>query len=88
MRMLSIVLWFMLVALLMGYNIQVTRMVGIGVQTATLARMQRVVIEENKRIMAARELVQAPALISDSAEQKFGYELLSIEDILYVDVQE
>ena len=29
MRMLSIVLWFMLVALLMGYNIQVTRMVGI-----------------------------------------------------------
>ena len=88
MKMLSVVLWFMLVALLMGYNIQVTRMVGIEVQTATVARMQRVVIEENKRIMAARELVQAPALISDSAEKKFGYELLSIDDIIYVDAQE
>ena len=82
------VLLIMVVLLMIAYNIQVTRIARLDSQIETLQQRQEAVIEENKRIMAARELVRDPQAIGEIAETQLGYELLGVDSILHLDVQQ
>jgi len=84
----SALLALLLVLLLSAYIIQIMQSVHVNEHIALLGARQSELIEENKRIMAAREIVRSPALIQEAAEERFGYQLLPIDNILYLDVQE
>lgn len=77
-----------LIALVMVYNIQVARVVQFDDQLRELRQQQTAIIEENKRIMAARELIRDPQLIREIAERDLGYRLLESSSIFYLESEE
>lgn len=84
-RMLSFLL-VLLVMLMIVYNIQVVRMARFDSQLRELQRIQTAIIEENKRIMAARELIRDPQVIREIAERELGYQLLDLDNTIYLEV--
>lgn len=55
-------------------------------QLRELQRIQTAIIEENKRIMAARELIRDPQVIREIAERELGYQLLDLDNTIYLEV--
>lgn len=77
-----------LVLLMVWYNIQVARVTWLDKRAETLQEQQEAIIEENKRIVAARELIRDPRLIREYAEQQLGYGLLGVGNIIHLEVQQ
>lgn len=78
----------LLTLLMAWYNIQAVRMARFDSRLRELQHAQEITIEENKRIMAAREIIRDPERIREIAEQQLGYRLLGVESIIYLDVEQ
>lgn len=86
-RVLSFLL-VLLVILMVVYNVQVARVTRFDGQVRELQDEQTAVIEENKRIMAARELIRDPQAIRKIAEQELGYQLLGFDSTIYLETEQ
>lgn len=86
-RMLSYLL-VLLAGLMIVYTAQVARVTTFDATVRELRRVQTSIIEENKRIVAARELIRDPKQIKTIAEQELGYQLLGLDSTIYLKVEQ
>lgn len=85
-RIVSCLLIFLFV-LMIAHHVQIARLVRFNNQLVELQQMQETLIEENKRIMAARELIRDPQTIKKIAETELNYQLLDIDRVIYLETQ-